>query len=276
MQRSSPSIASLAAALAKAQLVLTNPEKSLTATISSGRGHEQSFSYASLASGLDIVRKTLGQHEIATVQTTAIDQAAGVVNLITTLAHSSGEWIASDWPVCGLAETATPRRMGAALTYARRYALFTLVGIAGEDDLDAPDLITPKPSQGSGIAAETGKLNGSPNNRHHSADHRNVVRRRTAAPLDNKSTARDRSRFARPQQFRPTEPALDTDASAHLRDRLLMRSPPSPPATMPRCGPIVRSPTKAAFRNRTRSTSKKPLKQNLRPLLLEQKNPLQK
>jgi hypothetical protein len=30
--------------------------------------------------------------------------------------------------------------MGAALTYARRYALFTLVGIAGEDDLDAPDL----------------------------------------------------------------------------------------------------------------------------------------
>ena len=39
-------------------------------------------------------------------------------------------------------ETATPHRMGAALTYARRYALFTLVGIAGEDDLDAPDLVT--------------------------------------------------------------------------------------------------------------------------------------
>ena len=35
--------------------------------------------------------------------------------------------------------------MGAALTYARRYALFTLVGIAGEDDLDAPDLIGPVP-----------------------------------------------------------------------------------------------------------------------------------
>jgi ERF superfamily len=86
------------------------------------------------------VRKTLGQHEIATLQTTAIDQTTGIVHLTTTLAHASGEWIASDWPVCPIAETANPQRMGAALTYARRYALFTLVGIAGEDDLDAPDL----------------------------------------------------------------------------------------------------------------------------------------
>jgi ERF superfamily len=63
------------------------------------------------------------------------------------LAHASGEWIASDWPVCPVAETANPQRMGAALTYARRYALFTLVGIAGEDDLDAPDLceVAPPP-----------------------------------------------------------------------------------------------------------------------------------
>ncbi len=73
----------------------------------------------------------------------AIDQAAGIVNLTTVLAHASGEWIASDWPVCPIAETERPHRMGAALTYARRYALFTLVGIAGEDDLDAPDLIRP-------------------------------------------------------------------------------------------------------------------------------------
>ena len=105
-------------------------------------GAEQTFRYAPLSSGLDIVRKTLGQHEIATVQTTAIDQAAGIINLTTVLAHASGEWIASDWPVCAVSETATPHRMGAALTYARRYALFTLVGIAGEDDLDAPDLAT--------------------------------------------------------------------------------------------------------------------------------------
>src|SRR5437588_1122533 len=142
MPRSSETVAALASALAKAQAELINPEKSITATIRSGRPGEgeRSFRYAPLSSGLDIVRKTLGQHEIATLQTTAVDQLAGMVNLTTTLAHSSGEWVASDWPVCPIAETANPQRMGAALTYARRYALFTLVGIAGEDDLDAPDL----------------------------------------------------------------------------------------------------------------------------------------
>src|SRR5271155_2916909 len=145
MHRSSESIASLAGALAKAQAELTNPEKSLVAVIRpQSRGEaERSFRYAPLSSGLDIVRKTLGQHEIATVQTTAIDQTSGLVNLTTVLAHASGEWIASDWPVCAIADPAEPHRMGAALTYARRYALFTLVGIAGEDDLDAPDLIAP-------------------------------------------------------------------------------------------------------------------------------------
>jgi hypothetical protein len=142
MHRSSESVASLAAALAKAQAELVNPEKSLTAVIRTGRAGEgeRTFRYAPLSSGLDIVRKTLGQHEIAIVQTTAVDQAAGIVNLITMLAHASGEWIASHWPVCAVAEMASPQRMGAALTYARRYALFTLVGIAGEDDVDAPDL----------------------------------------------------------------------------------------------------------------------------------------
>jgi ERF superfamily len=117
-QRSSPSIAALATALAKAQIELTNPEKSLTGTIEPqrGQGGARQFRYAPLSSGLEIVRKTLGQHEIATVQTTAIDQAAGIVNLTTMLAHSSGEWIASDWPVCPMAETDRPHRMGAALT----------------------------------------------------------------------------------------------------------------------------------------------------------------
>jgi ERF superfamily len=148
MPRSSETVAALASALAKAQAELVNPEKSLTATIRTGRpgDGERSFRYAPLSSGLDIVRKTLGQHEIATLQTTAIDQTAGMVHLTTTLAHASGEWIASDWPVCPIAETANPQRMGAALTYARRYALFTLVGIAGEDDLDAPDLCDGPPS----------------------------------------------------------------------------------------------------------------------------------
>ena len=142
MQRSSETIGAIAGALAKAQIELANPEKSLTATIRSPfpREGDRRFRYASLSSGLDLVRKSLGRHEIATVQTTSIDEGAGLIRLTTTLAHSSGEWVSSDWPVCPVSETAAPHRMGAALTYARRYALFTLVGIAGEDDLDAPDL----------------------------------------------------------------------------------------------------------------------------------------
>src|SRR5882757_2705903 len=113
MHRSSESIASLAAALAKAQMLLTNPEKSLTATVGTDRYDEpgRTFRYASLSSGLDIVRKALGQHEIATLQTTVIDQDIQTVSLTTVLAHASGEWIASDWPVCTLSEMAAPRRM---------------------------------------------------------------------------------------------------------------------------------------------------------------------
>jgi hypothetical protein len=145
VQRSSETIGTIAAALAKAQAQLVNPEKSLVGTLWSDQpsGSERSFRYAPLSSGLDIVRKTLSHHEIATVQTTSIDETAGILRLSTVLAHASGEWIASDWPVCAISETAAPHRMGAALTYARRYALFTLVGIAGEDDLDAPDLLSP-------------------------------------------------------------------------------------------------------------------------------------
>src|SRR6476469_5431623 len=142
MQRCSESVGALAAALAKAQAAIANPEKSLTATIVSPfpREGSRTFRYAPLSSGLDLVRKCLGQHEIATVQATAIDQDTGLIRLTTTLVHASGEWVSSDWPVCQVSETAAPHRLGAALTYARRYALFTLVGIAGEDDLDAPDL----------------------------------------------------------------------------------------------------------------------------------------
>src|SRR5438067_8193122 len=142
MYHSSDTIATIAAALAKAQVELTNPEKSLIATIRSPfpREADRTFRYARLSSGLDIVRKSLGRYEIATIQATGLDKEAGLLRLTTILAHSSGEWISSEWPVCQISDIASAQRVGAALTYARRYALFTLVGIAGEDDLDAPDL----------------------------------------------------------------------------------------------------------------------------------------
>ena len=141
MHRSSETIGAIATALAKAQAELSNPEKTLTATIPARDG-ERTFRYASLATGLDLVRKCLGQHEIAVMQPTALDQ--GQIMLTTLLVHTSGEWISSVWPVCPVGE-ASAQIKGAALTYARRYALFTFVGIAGEDDLDAPELISPLP-----------------------------------------------------------------------------------------------------------------------------------
>lgn len=196
MHRSSESVAALATALAKAQGELVNPEKSLIATIQAERRGEfsRTFRYASLSSGLDIVRKTLGRHEIAIMQTTAIDQATSAVNLTTVLAHASGEWIASDWPVCQLSDTATPRRMGAALTYARRYALFTLVGIAGEDDVDAPDL-----NDDAGSTLKSSGIFPKPNG--------------ATKPI---ATAHVR----RPIAHRPREP-LKAEKSAALRDQLL-------------------------------------------------------
>src|SRR5450631_355504 len=159
MHRSSESVAAIATALAKAQTELSNPEKAMVGTVYNNRSDSpQSFRYASLSSGLDIIRKSLGGQQIAIAQTTDIDRANGMVNLTTVLLHRSGEWISSHWPVCQISETSAPRRMGAALTYARRYALFTMVGIAGEDDLDAPDLTSEHPT-GSNAAKEIVALN---------------------------------------------------------------------------------------------------------------------
>jgi hypothetical protein len=204
MQRSSESIGAIAAALAKAQGELINPEKSLTATIRSPfpREADRTFRYASLSMGLEIVRKALGKYEIATVQTTAIDQEAGLIRLTTVLAHSSGEWVSSDWPVCPVGETAAPHKMGAALTYARRYSLFTLVGIAGDDDLDAPDLPTVHLDEGSSNLGHAEKMNGS-------------AQAAAVAPAGPKN--RGRRRFTRDVDH-PTQ--LPPDQSAALRERL--------------------------------------------------------
>jgi hypothetical protein len=209
VQRSSETIGQIAAALAKAQAELANPEKALIATIRAAnpREQDQTFRYAALSSGLDIVRKTLGAHEIATVQTTTIDNEAGLIRLTTTLAHSSGEWLSSEWPICPISETATPRRMGAALTYARRYSLFTLVGIAGEDDLDAPDLnarveAAPRPTPDSTSAVLSVPSSAA-------AGARQGERRPHPAPNPNE----------KPIRSSPT--ILDADRSSALREQML-------------------------------------------------------
>jgi hypothetical protein len=109
MHRSSDAIGNISAALAKAQAELTNPEKSLVGTIRSPfpREADRTFRYAPLSSGLDIVRKSLGRHEIATIQSTEIDKEGGLLRLTTILAHSSGEWVSSEWPVCPISNIAS-------------------------------------------------------------------------------------------------------------------------------------------------------------------------
>jgi hypothetical protein len=201
MHRSSETIGAIAAALAKAQAELTNPEKSLTGIIlaSPSQGPDRSFRYAPLSSGLDIVRKCLGRHEIAALQTTAIDAQSGLIRLTTVLAHSSGEWVSSDWPVCPVTETAEPHRMGAALTYARRYALFTLVGIAGEDDMDAPDLGAPAATPSSDLGVSRPRARGDAQ----------AVRRAELPARRKKPSAPG------------ADPHLHEEQSAQLRDRLI-------------------------------------------------------
>jgi hypothetical protein len=217
MQRCSESIGLIAGALAKAQMELANPEKSLTATIRSPfpREGERSFRYAPLSSGLDLVRKSLGRHEIATVQTTSIDEGVGLIRLTTTLAHSSGEWVSSDWPVCPVSETATPHRMGAALTYARRYALFTLVGIAGEDDLDAPDLnggmgALPPSAASDGLSQQVV-----------AGGNRSDLPPHAAVIASSQPTPAATSGNGRRKQVRPPRVLLTADHSAALREQLI-------------------------------------------------------
>ena len=201
MHRCSESIGAIAAALAKAQAELSNPEKSLTGIIpaSSSQGPDRTFRYAPLSSGLDIVRKCLGRHEIAVLQKTAIDDKSGLIRLTTVLAHSSGEWVSSDWPVCPVTETAEPRQMGAALTYARRYALFTLVGIAGEDDMDAPDLGAPAATPSSDLGVSRRRANGD-----------GPAIRRAEMPARRKKPS-----------VAGADPCLDEEQSAQLRDTLI-------------------------------------------------------
>jgi hypothetical protein len=111
------------------------------------------------------------------------------------LAHSSGEWVSSEWPVCPITDTASPQRMGAALTYARRYALFTLVGIAGEDDLDAPEL-----THGTGQATAS---NGQ------------------SKPSQDAGSAPGHSNGSARKPVRPAKPILAPEASAALRAQLM-------------------------------------------------------
>lgn len=113
------------AALAKAQAELENPTKDAV------NPHFRS-KYATLDAGLNIVRGVLSKHGISVTQPTSFEDDCLI--LYTRLA-CQGQWIMAAYPVCRL--PVKQQEMGSALTYSRRYSLFSMVGIAGEEDDDA-------------------------------------------------------------------------------------------------------------------------------------------
>jgi hypothetical protein len=126
----SPTIGAIAAALAAAQGEIKNPAKDKTAKIASAKG-QYSYTYADFATSLDAIRPILAKHKLAIVQAPFMRE--NFVMLESRIIHESGEWISNEYPVGMVADH---RTMGSALSYARRYALFPLLGVQGEDDDD--------------------------------------------------------------------------------------------------------------------------------------------
>ena len=124
--KTSEFIAALAASLATAQGELKNVEKGKI------NPHFKSR-YADIADGLDVVRPVFSKHGLSVVQATDYMPDTGVFVLVTRIIHKSGEWIESTYP---LPTNGKPQDVGSALTYARRYALFSLAGVAGTDEDD--------------------------------------------------------------------------------------------------------------------------------------------
>jgi hypothetical protein len=127
--RTSEQTNEISAALAKAQGTVKNPTKGRTAQVRSDKGN-YSYTYATLADSLEAIREGLSANGLAVIQATRIE--GDVLMLDTRLSHASGQWVEAEYPVCKF--PSAPQVIGSALTYARRYALFGVVGIAGEDD----------------------------------------------------------------------------------------------------------------------------------------------
>lgn len=123
--QTSDEINEIASALAKAQGAIQNPSKTAE------NPHFRS-KYADLAAGLNAVRQALSSNGIAVLQATRV--AGDLLMLDTRLLHASGQWIQSEFLACRAG--IPPQQVGSALSYARRYSLFALIGIAGDDDDD--------------------------------------------------------------------------------------------------------------------------------------------
>lgn len=122
----SEQINEIADALAKAQAKMSN------ASFNKINPHYKS-KYADLAAIRDAAIPALSENDISIVQSTDIEEGNKVI-VVTTLMHKSGQFISGKFPV--LAQQGSPQAMGSAMTYARRYAFASMVGIASEEDDD--------------------------------------------------------------------------------------------------------------------------------------------
>lgn len=131
MVQATPGVSELAKALAKAQGEFPLIPKNKTTKVRTKSGAEYSYNYADLPSILDLTRKPLSVNGLAVAQMTVVHE--GAMLLVTRLLHASGEYIEASYP---LPIGAAAQDMGSAITYARRYTLCPLLGIAPEDDDD--------------------------------------------------------------------------------------------------------------------------------------------
>lgn len=123
MMDMSPTIGQLAKALAAAQ-------GEITGALKESKNPFFKSSYADLASCWDACRTPLSKNHLAVIQTTQATE--GGVKVVTTLAHESGEWMRGT--LCMTPTKNDPQGIGSCLTYARRYALAAIVGLAQIDD----------------------------------------------------------------------------------------------------------------------------------------------
>lgn len=148
MFRTSEAINEIATALAAAQGEFKPVPKTRQGKIEgeskgSGKPFSFSYAYADIADVLSNVIPTLSKHGLAVIQPTMMD--GGVLTIVTRIVHSSGQWFESDYPVCSI--QGDHKKMGGALTYSRRYALCSMIGVAPDEDIGGDGADEPAPKQ---------------------------------------------------------------------------------------------------------------------------------
>lgn len=133
MKSKSESIKNLMAALSKAQGEFKPVQKTREVDFTDKNGRRVHYKYADLQDILNMALPILSKHEISITQSVSISDVANWLDLETTIAHSSGEYTSSVYPIRMMQR---PQEQGSEITYARRYTLAPALGLHAEDDDD--------------------------------------------------------------------------------------------------------------------------------------------